>query len=492
MEKIRFSIQIKNGSDATGSIFEQITEMLPGFPKNYPDWEDSIWFESESYGHVIRSDVLDDIISKISDVINPSRSDALAHRFLHYTGGSHEKRLNDLAAKMAGFAKLTFNVYTLDAFRQISAEEGDSEISGKGLIKELRKIQKPVLGDDYHNDKNKFGKINKFLQELLGEEDAFLEIPAEHDDIYVSIKEKILPLNSLGTGIHQLIIFAAAVTIIDNAVFCIEEPEIHLHPELQKKFMDYIRNYTNNQYLISTHSNSFFDDPNVNIYHCKLCDNFTKVELVKTDKDKKNILGDLGYKASDILLANSVIWVEGPSDRIYLNHWIQGKDSSLIEGLHYSIMFYGGRLLSHLTYDSPEINEFIQPCKMNRNAAIIIDSDRESTHKHLNRTKKRVIKNFKENHEFVWVTNGRGIENYIPEDTFTICLNQLKPDHKKRVKWGRFKKLTIISKNESIDKVKMARQVVRKEVDYSILDLDKKVMELVKFIKKANLVDSVE
>jgi hypothetical protein len=36
----------------------------------------------------------------------------------------------------------------------------------------------------------------------------------------------------LGTGIHELTILAAAVTLVDKAVFCIEEREIHLHPEL--------------------------------------------------------------------------------------------------------------------------------------------------------------------------------------------------------------------------------------------------------------------
>ena len=40
-------------------------------------------------------------------------------------------------------------------------------------------------------------------------------------------------------------------------------------------------------------------------------------------------------------------------DRIYVNHWIKAKPSDLLEGLHYAIMFYGGRLLSHLCYDGP-------------------------------------------------------------------------------------------------------------------------------------------
>ncbi len=45
------------------------------------------------------------------------------------------------------------------------------------------------------------------------------------------------------------------------------------------------------------------------------------MNLVKVEHflDKNSILSDIGFKASDILQANGVIWVEGPSDRIYIN-----------------------------------------------------------------------------------------------------------------------------------------------------------------------------
>jgi predicted ATPase len=42
----------------------------------------------------------------------------------------------------------------------------------------------------------------------------------------------VLPLTSLGMGIHEVIILAVAATVIRNQVVCIEEPEIHLHPLL--------------------------------------------------------------------------------------------------------------------------------------------------------------------------------------------------------------------------------------------------------------------
>ena len=183
--------------------------------------------------------------------------------------------------------------------------------------------------------------------------------------------------------------------------------------------------------MIATHSNAFLDIPGVNTYRCWLDEaHHTRCELASKASDKHAILVDLGYKPSDILQANFVIWVEGPSDRTYLKHWIHAKDPDLIEGLHYMIMFYGGRLLSHLSYDSLPADEdslvtdFISLARLNRNAAIVIDSDRETAEGALNRTKERIREEFERESCLVWITDGRMIENYLPASLLTRLLRR--------------------------------------------------------------------
>ncbi len=95
-----------------------------------------------------------------------------------------------------------------------------------------------------------------------------------------------------------------------------------------------------------------------------------------------DVCQDLGYKASDILQSNAIIWVEGPSDRIYLQHWIKSMAPELREGSDFSIMFYGGRLLSHLHMeDGDSENEDVQSLiavrQLNRHMAVVIDSDKD-------------------------------------------------------------------------------------------------------------------
>ena len=78
-----------------------------------------------------------------------------------------------------------------------------------------------------------------------------------------------LPLESLGTGIHEIIIRAAAATVRSEETVCIEEPEIHLHL-LQRKLVDYLEKETTNQYFLATHSAQLLNHPIGRVFHVGL------------------------------------------------------------------------------------------------------------------------------------------------------------------------------------------------------------------------------
>ena len=202
---------------------------------------------------------------------------------------------------------------------------------------------------------------------------------------------------------------------------------------LQRKLIRYLASKTNNQYFLTTHSPRILDTPDAASFHVRQQEGISTVQSATTTEKRSAICFDLGYLASDLLQANCVIWVEGPSDRIYLNHWISTLDEKLIEGIHYSIMFYGGRLLSHLTAEDSEITAFISLRRINRYISIVIDSDKNKTHDRINRTKRRVRDEFDKGSGFAWITKGHEIENYVDPQ---ILLESIKIVHPFRIETG--------------------------------------------------------
>ena len=378
----------------------------------------------------------------------------------------------------------------IPAFREVGNSGSNAvDHSGGRLIGDLASLQH--LNLDVPHRGESFERINKFLRYVTGDGTARLEITHDPMTILVQMGGRVLPLTSLGTGIHEVVIIAAEATVLAKQVICIEEPELHLHPILLKKLAAYLIAETENQYFISTHSAHLLDTPEAAIFHVRLEDGLSVVTPAITNTQKSHICDTLGYRASDILQSNALIWVEGPSDRIYLRHWISALDPSLKEGIHYMIMFYGGRLLNHLSADDAEVDEFISMRHINRHSSIMIDSDISTPEEGINATKMRVRDKIDTGPGFAWITQGREIENYVEQNLIVEAIKSVHPQASRFAKGGQFEnvvkcKVSDTSKRKVADKIKVARYVTSKPANLDVLDLKKQVTRLVKFIKQSN------
>ncbi|MGV6490422.1 ATP-dependent nuclease [Stenotrophomonas rhizophila] len=176
----------------------------------------------------------------------------------------------------------------------------------------------------------------------------------------------------------------------DGAVCVIDEPERHLHPALQRALVAEVasmRRRKSLQLVIATHSPVFLDRSawgrdHVALFHLSGGRAVREPELT-------DIIDGLGCRASDICQANGVVWVEGPSDRIYIKRFLnvwqaihRPAQRPFAENLDYAFAFFGGSCLGHFSgaRSQPGIpgdacGDLIELLSLNRNLAICMDRD---------------------------------------------------------------------------------------------------------------------
>ncbi|HOO53036.1 MAG TPA: ATP-binding protein [Methanothrix sp.] len=300
-------------------------------------------------------------------------------------------------------------------------------------------------------------KLLQELNKIVEPDSSFKDIVVQQYDegkweIFLEEEQKgRIALSQSGSGLKTIILVLIYTILVpcdeklelDKYIFAFEELENNLHPSLQRRLFLYLRDLAlkeNARFFLTTHSNVVIDlfsnDPAAQIYHIT----HDGCEAISTPVinyiDKTGILDDLDVRASDLLQSNGIIWVEGPSDRLYINRWMElwSDDIKLREGAHYQSIFYGGRLLNHLSAENPEIDQqnLIKILSTNRNVAILIDSDKTSESDEINDTKKRIQNEIESVGGLCWITKGKEIENYIPKS----AIDSLAENYEMKVEKG--------------------------------------------------------
>lgn len=373
--------------------------------------------------------------------------------------------------------------------KYINNDSKDESIVEKTILTELNRIMEP----DAHFESIRVQQTSKTSGKTYNWE-IFLE---ESGHRYA--------MSKMGSGLKTILLILINLYLMPDTknykdrevIYAFEEIENNLHPALQRRVFDYLFNYAmdkNIKIIITTHShiaiNVFFGKTNAKLYHVIKEDGHSKLLEVDNGNKKGIILDDLDVKASDLFQTNGIIWVEGPSDRVYILHWLQiFHDFQYKEDMHFQFMYYGGRLLAH--YEASEQEKqttgLINVLTINRHAAIVMDSDITSKNKEINDTKKRVQEEFDKRGLFCWVTQGKEIENYIPFEavnaTYKCNLSQIK----------RYQKFPQYINNVDpyfiSNKIDAARKMchnITVENSITIMDLKKKIDELYKTIKMWN------
>lgn len=193
---------------------------------------------------------------------------------------------------------------------------------------------------------------------LIIEYETGITIPATHNGlgynnlIYMSLLLAKMQVNSDGNYLGS------------NAkvfpILAIEEPEAHLHPAMQYKFLKFLKQNQNvqkkvRQIFVTTHSTQITSAVSLNEIICLhnendfLCIGYPGKVFSETDEDKKSkayVQRFLDATKSDMLFAQKVILVEGIAEELLLATIAKYIGHSL-EDNHVAVINVGGRYFDH-------------------------------------------------------------------------------------------------------------------------------------------------
>lgn len=345
------------------------------------------------------------------------------------------------------------SVRFFDPVRAVDRGSGSRGMDdGANLLSKLFEQQQDPLKTALHS---RFAEkladyINKLMQtgaQTKGSFESFqLKGTSEKPQMYLKesgISGPPIALENMGTGISELVILIS--TLVNDLIndpnrplqYFIEEPELHLHPGLLRRFLNLLRDFSKIQFFISSHSNVVLDS---------FCKDQDRVFLFSQDEngaciavpcvkliEQHQILDSLGMTGSSLLQANCIIWIEGPSDRLYIRHWLSYVNPELCEGSDYAFAFYGGKLLYHLSFemdnDTETLQDFLSMIEVCRFSAVIMDKDIAPNEPldAIRETKKRIEVESKNDpmHRLALFSNGREIENDIPIEIIRKAIKEL-------------------------------------------------------------------
>lgn len=212
-------------------------------------------------------------------------------------------------------------------------------------------------------------EYEKYLSKTFFNNNDVALIPKVQDDV-LTIKigdEEERPIYDYGEGIQSIILITLPLFLYldksteenTNILVFIEEPEVGIHPKLQRILIETLldKRFDKYQFFLTTHSNHFIDqtliDNDISVYlFNKEFDEENvkpKFQVYKINNEFTDVMANLGAMPSSTLMSNCTIMVEGTTDRDHFKLYLElyqkqfpGDKIAFKEGIHYSFLLAGG------------------------------------------------------------------------------------------------------------------------------------------------------
>jgi len=345
---VRFNKLVSTKGDNKDAI-RVIKEMLVALYANSS--EEIAFYSDSSYENIMPMD-----ISSFKDLFN--YHNIMAGRNLDDENSDRTRILSKSMIEIASRDE-GWNELIRDLPDQIIQPIQDAKIQEK-----VRTVSLDTLSETMDKiSKTSGGHIGNIVIDMNVTEDAIHTLLKNITCAKYQAEEHYLRESSQGLGYSNLIYIHLQLEKFKKSIdpmivnfFVVEEPEVHMHPQMQNVFAKYLFNYYDNesaiQGLLTTHSHEVVRTAKIfqlrvlrqaNPFQCNLFDLREFQNSIKTDKDLLEFY-DWFYSINfpDLIFADRIVMYEGDTERMYIKSILCLDDFEALRNQYISFVQVGG------------------------------------------------------------------------------------------------------------------------------------------------------
>lgn len=244
----------------------------------------------------------------------------------------------------------------------------------------------------------------------------------EQPEINVTLDRRLRRLSQLGAGIGESLIILLVSKLSQEwrnppvDVVLLEEPELHLHPTLQRKLLERLAAY-GVQLIVSTHS------PSVVNWFARNGGRIFGTEFLETESrtsarqisgliELRGVIESIGASPGDVALADKVLLVEGSNDVPVFKAWLSKSPSYRDQNV--AVLALGGSDASSSNFDADQWRS------LHPTIFAILDSERKTAGEEPQKEKQEIKTKLEKVGIRCHLTERRSTESY-----FTRCALQM-------------------------------------------------------------------
>jgi predicted ATPase len=280
----------------------------------FSDNSSRIVTSSGSYGPTVTPAGISDSVKSILIIPDPGAG------LLQRNHRTPKWILEQVEARNFGYVNALEILYAIKFYSQRS-ENGFTPESYTSLINEV---------------KNYFPDLSNIESDRTDEDIATLT--------YEEYGKKLDILYS-GTGLKHFVDVLIKTTLSKANIVLLDEPEVGLHPDLQRRFLEYLIRLAKDkqiQFFIATHSPVFLNySDTFSFFRITNKKGLREVHRIAATATH-TLLSDFGIRPSDIFNQDICLLVEGASEVVFFEHVIRTLYKSEFEKIGVGVIQYGG------------------------------------------------------------------------------------------------------------------------------------------------------